>query len=57
MRLWIRNLLVIILLVFPIVFVSLTYLEDIAETNGQEAAEGAMWLVAGGPGSTICVCD
>ena len=46
MKPWTRNVLIIVLLFFPIVFVSLTYLEDIAETSGREATEGAMSLVA-----------
>jgi len=46
MKPWTRNLVIIVLLLFPVVFVSLTYLEDIAETSGQEASEGAMSLVA-----------
>jgi membrane protein DedA with SNARE-associated domain len=49
MRPWIRNLVIIILLIFPIVLVSLTYLEDIAETSGQEVVEGAMSLIADVP--------
>jgi membrane protein DedA with SNARE-associated domain len=49
MRRWVRNLLIVFLLLFPAVFISLTYLEDIAETNGQAGAEGIIQFVIGLP--------
>jgi membrane protein DedA with SNARE-associated domain len=49
MKLWVRNLLLIALLVFPILVVSLSYLEDVAETGGQGNVEGLMSLVADMP--------
>jgi len=44
-----RNLLIITLLVIPILVVSLSYLEDVAETTGQGNVEGLMSLVADMP--------
>lgn len=35
MKRWERNLLIVLLLVFPALFLSATYLEDVAETGGQ----------------------
>jgi membrane protein DedA with SNARE-associated domain len=49
MKLWVRNLLVITLLVIPILVVSLSYLEDVAETSGQGNVEGLMSFVADMP--------
>jgi membrane protein DedA with SNARE-associated domain len=49
MKLWVRNLLIITLLVIPILVVSLSYLEDVAETSGQGNVEGMMSLVADMP--------
>jgi membrane protein DedA with SNARE-associated domain len=49
MRPWIRNLLIVILLVVPILVVSLSYLEDLAETSGTGPAEGLMSFVADAP--------
>ena len=57
MRPWIRNLLIVILLVFPVVFVSLTYLEDIAETSGQEGRDALVGLVADVPRRVISVAS
>jgi membrane protein DedA with SNARE-associated domain len=53
MRLWVRNFLIIILLVFPIVVVSMNYLEDVAEAGGKGGAEGLMALVAELPNRVI----
>lgn len=49
MRLWVRNLLIVILLVLPILMVSLSYLEDVAETGAEGPAEGLMAFVADMP--------
>lgn len=49
MRPWIRNLLIVILIVLPIVVVSLSYLEDLAETGAVGTAEGLMMFVADVP--------
>ncbi len=46
MRSWVRNLLIAILLVVPILVVSLSYLEDLAETSAPGTAEGLMSFVA-----------
>jgi membrane protein DedA with SNARE-associated domain len=53
MRLWIRNLLIVILLAIPIVAVSLSYLEDLAETGAVGTAEGLMSFIAGVPKQII----
>jgi membrane protein DedA with SNARE-associated domain len=53
MKTWVRNFLIIILIVFPIVFVSLNYLEDVAETGGQGGTQGLMSLVADVPRRVI----
>jgi len=45
MKRWVRNLLIVILLIFPVVFISLTYLEDIAETNRGSGTEGIISLM------------
>lgn len=44
-----RKLLIIILMLFPIVFISLTYLEDLAETGGDGAAGGIFSLMTNLP--------
>jgi membrane protein DedA with SNARE-associated domain len=49
MKLRVRNLLIITLLVIPILVISLSYLEDVAETSGQGNFEGLMSLVADMP--------
>jgi membrane protein DedA with SNARE-associated domain len=43
MKRWIRNALVALLVIFPAVFITASYLEDLVETNGQE---GSTRLVA-----------
>jgi membrane protein DedA with SNARE-associated domain len=53
MRPWVRNVLIITLLVFPILVVSLSYLEDVAETAGEGNAEGLISFVADVPESVI----
>ena len=57
MRPWVRNLLIITLLVFPILVVSLSYLEDIAETTGEGTTEGLMSLVADMPKRVISLAS
>ena len=53
MRRWVRNVLILLLLVFPVVFVSLTYLEDIAETNEQDGAQGMVLFIVSLPRRVI----
>lgn len=48
-----QRLLIILLLVFPVVFISLTYLEDIAETGGQDGAGAFATLIANLPRTVI----
>jgi hypothetical protein len=45
MRLWVRNLMIVSLLVLPILVVSLSYLEDFAEM-GVEGTAAAICFVA-----------
>jgi len=49
MKIWVRNLLIIILIIFPIVLVSLNYLEDVAETGGEAGGVGLISLIADVP--------
>lgn len=49
MRRWVRNALIVLLLVFPIVLFSLTYLEDIAETKEQSGTQAAIAFVSSLP--------
>jgi membrane protein DedA with SNARE-associated domain len=53
MKLWVRNILVVILLIFPIAVVSLDYLEDLAETGAKGGAEGWVSLAADLPKRVI----
>jgi membrane protein DedA with SNARE-associated domain len=55
MRSWVRNLLIVILLVVPILVVSLSYLEDLAETSTTGTAEGLMSFVANVPRRIIAL--
>jgi len=57
MKTWVRNLLIIILILFPIVLVSLNYLEDVAETGGEGGAEGLISLVADVPKRVIALAS
>jgi membrane protein DedA with SNARE-associated domain len=57
MRSWVRNLLIITLLIFPILVVSLSYLEDVAETTGAGTTEGLMSLVADMPKRVISLAS
>jgi len=40
MRRWVRNLLIVVLLAFPFVFIALDYLEDLTETGSEGPLEG-----------------
>ncbi len=53
MRRWVRNLLVVALVVFPVVFVTLTYLEDVAQTSDQGGAAGMISFITGLPRRAI----
>ena len=55
MRPWIRNLLIVILIVVPILVVSLSYLEDLAETSATGTAEGLVPFIADVPRRVIGV--
>ncbi len=57
MRRRVRNFIILSLLVLPVVFVSLSYLEDLAETNGQEGAEGMVALVLNLPRNAISLAS
>src|SRR3972149_2849373 len=46
MRPWIRRLLITVVIIFPVIFITLTYLEDLAGTGGQEKTGGFIGLVA-----------
>ncbi len=53
MKRWVRNLLIVILILFPVVLISLTYLEDIAETNAEYGAKGVIPLITSLPRRVI----
>ncbi len=53
MKRWVRNLLIVILLVFPVVFISLTYLEDIAEIGGGGTAGEIIAMITNLPRRVI----
>jgi hypothetical protein len=55
MRRWVRSLLILALLVFPLVLVSLTYLEDVAETSSQLGPEGIITFVSNLPRRVVDV--
>lgn len=57
LRRWVRSLLIAALLIFPVVLVSLSYLEDIAETNDQEGTQGVVSLVTNLPRSAIALAS
>ena len=46
MKTWVRNFLIIVLIVTPIVIFSMIYLEDVAETGGAVSPHGVMSFVA-----------
>lgn len=49
MRHWVRQLLITILLIFPVIFITVSYLEDFAETNVQGGTEGIVSIVTNLP--------
>jgi membrane protein DedA with SNARE-associated domain len=49
MRRWVRNLLIIVLIVFPVIFVSLNYLEDVAETYNASGPTGIITFISNLP--------
>ena len=53
MRRWVHNLLIALLLTFPVVFVSLNYIEDLAETNVQGGTEGMISIFTNLPKRAI----
>ena len=53
MRRWTRTILTTVLLILPLIFVSLTYIEDLAETSGQGGAEGIVSLVTNLPKTAL----
>jgi membrane protein DedA with SNARE-associated domain len=57
MRRRFRNLLILTLLVIPVAFVSLSYLEDIAETNSQGETGGVVSLVTNLPRNAIALAS
>jgi membrane protein DedA with SNARE-associated domain len=57
MRRWVRDLLIAALLIFPVVFVSLSYVEDIAETNGQRGRGGLVSLATNLPRNAIALAS
>jgi membrane protein DedA with SNARE-associated domain len=50
---WARNTLAAALLIFPVLFVAVSYLEDLAETGGEGGAQGVASLVTNLPGNAI----
>lgn len=53
MRRWLRNTLIVLLLIFPVIFVSLSYLEDIAETNERSGTREAIAFITTLPNRAI----
>jgi membrane protein DedA with SNARE-associated domain len=49
MKRWVRILLILLLLVFPVTVVSLSYLEDVAESSGKTGTEGMVAFVTNLP--------
>jgi len=45
MQRWVRNLIVVLVVVFPVVFILINYLEDLAETGGANGLEGLIPLL------------
>ena len=50
---WVRNLVIALLLIFPVVFVSLSYIEDVGETNVQGGTEGMISILTNLPRHAI----
>ena len=57
MRRWVRNFIIVTLLVLSITIVSLSYLEDLAETNGQEGTQGMVSFVLSLPRNAISLAS
>ena len=57
MRRWVRNFIVLALLVLPVVIVSLSYFEDLAETNGQLGTKGMVSMVLNLPKNAISLAS
>jgi len=57
MRRWVRIFIVMALLILPVVIVSVDYLEDLVEANGQGIANGVISLVINLPRSTISLAS
>ncbi len=55
MKRWVRNLLVELVLIFPVVFIALNYLEDLTETGGPHGLEGLIPLITNLPTHVIQV--
>jgi len=53
MKRWLRNLLVGLMVVFPVVFVATDYLEDLTETGGPERSGGLIPLITNIPTNII----
>jgi membrane protein DedA with SNARE-associated domain len=53
MKRWLRNTLIVLLLVFPLIFISLSYLEDIAETNESSGTKEAIAFITTLPNRAI----
>jgi membrane protein DedA with SNARE-associated domain len=49
MKRWVRNLLIVLVVVFPVVFVVTDYLEDLTETGGPEGSGGLIPLITNLP--------
>jgi len=49
MKRWVRILLILLLLVVPVTVVSLSYLEDVAESSGKNGTEGMVAFVTNLP--------
>ena len=57
MRRWVREILIALAVVFPIVFIAASYLEDLVETGGQEESGEIAALINGLPSRLINVAS
>lgn len=57
MKRWVRQLLITLLLIFPVVFISLSYIEDFVETNVQGGSEGVASIIANMPKQAITLAS
>jgi membrane protein DedA with SNARE-associated domain len=53
MKRWIRNVLIAVLVIFPVLFIVASYLEDLVETGGQEGTGVIIALITGLPTGVI----